>query len=101
MKVTKAKTLSTLLYRFGGFLPRLVASEQTRTTAHLFRGTPPLGSLRIVSMTFVPLGALAPMRSEVWMGMFAKQTTVLLLGPVGGVEERRGLGPRASARFVN
>ena len=26
---------------------------------------------------------------------------VLLLGPVGGVEERRGLGPRAQARFVN
>jgi len=37
MKVTKAKTLSTLLYRFGCFLPRLVASEQTRTTAHLFK----------------------------------------------------------------
>ena len=34
-------------------------------------------------------------------GKFAKQTTVLLLGPVGGVEERRGLGPRAQARFVH
>ena len=34
-------------------------------------------------------------------GMFAQQTTALLLGPVGGVEERRGLGPRAQARFVN
>jgi len=33
--------------------------------------------------------------------MFAQQTTALLLGPVGGVEERRGLGPRAQARFVN
>jgi len=28
-------------------------------------------------------------------GKFAQQTTVLLLGPVGGVEEHRGLGPRA------
>ena len=34
-------------------------------------------------------------------GMFAQQTTALLLGPVGGVEERRGLGPRATARFVH
>jgi len=33
-------------------------------------------------------------------GKFAQQTTALLLGPVGGVEERRGLGPRAQARFV-
>ena len=36
MKVTKAKTLSTLLYRFGCFLPRLVSGLKTRTTAHLF-----------------------------------------------------------------
>ena len=36
-----------------------------------------------------------PMRSEVGQGKFAKRTTELLLGPVGGVEERRGLGPRA------
>jgi len=35
------------------------------------------------------------------MGKFAQQTTALLLGPVGGVEEHRGLGPRAQARFVN
>jgi hypothetical protein len=34
-----------------------------------------------------------PMRSEAWGSCAA--TTVLLLGPVGGVEERRGLGPRA------
>jgi len=43
-------------------------------------------------------GCCAPWRrgeARRGQGKFAKQTTVLLLGPVGGVEERRGLGPRA------
>ena len=92
MKVTKAKTLSTLLYRFGCFLPRLVADEVQRTTEHLFKVPHP--SARFASPP-------RTMRSEVGQVKFAKQTTELLLGPVGGVEERRGLGPRAQARFVN
>jgi len=56
MKVTKAKTLSTLLYRFGCFLPRLVAKVATRTKEHLFNV--PHRSARCAS----PL--IAPMRSE-------------------------------------
>ena len=54
------------------------------------------GSLRIARWRVASLARCEARRGEV-----AKQRPVLLLGPVGGVEERRVLGPRAIARFVN
>jgi len=51
------------------------------------------------------IGARARLRHHArcearWDRESCEATTVLLLGPVGGVEEHRGLGPRAQARFV-
>ena len=92
MKVTKAKTLSTLLYRFGYFLPRLVASEQTRTTAHLFRGTPPLGLLRIVSMTLRAAGRPGADAKRGVDGDVCEANDRIALGPRGWRRGAQGFG---------
>ena len=83
MKVTKAKTLFIWASRFGymGSAGPRHALDKPHTCCDFF-------ATRLASHR----------RGQ---GMFAQQTTALLLGPVGGVEERRGLGPRATARFVN
>ena len=63
MKVTKAKAL---FIRHSGVAARVrpISAMPQPTAEHLLRPE------------------IAPMRSEAWKGMFAKQTTVLLLGPL-------------------
>jgi len=59
------------------------------------QGTPPLGSLRIVSMTHRAAAPLAPRRSEAWTGKVCAANDRIALGPRG---RRRGAQGFEAAR---
>jgi hypothetical protein len=89
MKVTKAKALNTSRLVTAAWLQD--ATCRLRTDPYHgtpVQRTPPLGSLRIAKME-------AEAKRGVDRESLRSKRPYCSSGPVGGVEERRGLGPRA------